>query len=183
MRQKSWDLRPRSSVGAFFFGVTLAAVWVAGWLHWMGLAQHVAVAQDTSSAFMASPDWPAVSYYELTNVRVVDGDTLEADINFPMNITLRSETIRCSDYDAWESSKRRRSVTVTDDEVAMGKSATAALNKLLSSGSMLVQLESNERDVYGRVLARLFVRSEGTLVSVASWMKEQGHVREEEGNG
>jgi len=149
----------------------------------MGFAQHVAVAQDASPSFMSSPEWPAVTYYELKDVRVIDGDTLEADIDLPMNITLRDETIRCSDYDAWESSKRRRSVTVSDDEVVRGKAATAALKELLSSGSMLVQLESNERDVYGRVLARLFVQSEGGLVSVASWMREQGHVRKEVGDG
>ena len=175
MRLKSWNLRPRSTMGAFFFGFVLAAAWIAGWLAWVFAVERVAVAEPP--AFMTNAEWPAVTYYQLSNVRVIDGDTLEADINLPLSITLRASTIRCSDYDAWEASKRRRSVTVTDDEIILGKAATKALSDLVSTGVLLVQLETNERDVYGRVLARLFVQSEGSLISVAGWMEEQGHIR------
>lgn len=128
-------------------------------------------------ALMTTSEWPAVTYYKLRNVRVVDGDTLEADIDLPMRVTLRQESIRCVDYDAWESSKRRRSVNVTDEEVVKGKAATEALKSLIASGQLVVQLEEEDRDVYGRVLARLYVEREYELICVADWMTENGHVR------
>lgn len=115
--------------------------------------------------------------HELTNVRVIDGDTVEADINFSLGLTLRKQLIRFSDYDAWEANKRRRSVNVTDEEVVKGKAATEALKSLIASGQLVVQLEEEDRDVYGRVLARLYVEREYELICVADWMTENGHVR------
>jgi len=131
-------------------------------------------------ALMTTSEWPAVTYYKLRNVRVVDGDTLEADIDLPMRVTLRQEMIRCAGYDAWEENKRRRSVNVTDEEVIKGKAATEALKSLIASGQLMVQLEEDDRDVYGRVLARLYVAREGELVSVADWMTANRHTRREQ---
>jgi len=132
------------------------------------------------AAFMTTSEWPAVTYYSVRNVRVVDGDTLEADIDLPMRVTLRQEMIRCAGYDAWEANKRRRSVNVTDEEVIKGKAATEALKSLIASGQLMVQLEEDDRDVYGRVLARLYVAREGELVSVAEWMTANRHTRREQ---
>ena len=133
-------------------------------------------------ALMMNSEWPAVTYYRVRNVRVVDGDTLEADIDLPMRVTLRQEMIRCTDYDAWESSKRRRSVNVTDEEVVKGKAATEALKSLIASGQLLVQLEEDDRDVYGRVLARLFVAKNNKLISVSDWMEANKHTRNKDDN-
>jgi len=132
------------------------------------------------AAFMTTAEWPAVTYYSVRNVRVVDGDTLEADIDLPMRVTLRQEMIRCAGYDAWEANKRRRSVNVTDEEVIKGKAATEALKSLIASGQLMVQLEEDDRDVYGRVLARLYVARDAELVSVSDWMTKEGHTRGEQ---
>jgi endonuclease YncB( thermonuclease family) len=131
------------------------------------------------AALMTTAEWPAATYYKLRNVRVVDGDTLEADIDLPMRVTLRQEMIRCAGYDAWEANKRRRSVNVTDEEVIKGKAATEALKSLIASGQLMVQLEEADRDVYGRVLGRLFVARDAELVSVSDWMTKEGHIRGE----
>jgi endonuclease YncB( thermonuclease family) len=131
-------------------------------------------------ALMTTAEWPAATYYKLRNVRVVDGDTLEADIDLPMRVTLRQEMIRCAGYDAWEANKRRRSVNVTDEEVTKGKAATEALKSLIASGQLMVQLEEDDRDVYGRVLARLYVARDAELVSVADWMIANEHTRREQ---
>ncbi len=133
---------------------------------------------DKPEAIMFFSGGPTVAYYNLTNVRVVDGDTIEADISLPMRVTLRQEMIRCANYDAWESSKRRRSVNVTDEEVVKGKAATEALKSLIASGQLMVQLENDDRDVYGRVLASLYLEREGELISVAEWMETNKHIRE-----
>ena len=178
MRPKSWD----KSKGCY---VESAFVVVACVLLLAAIAPYVAhyvwgwrSSPTKAEALMMNSEWPAVTYYRVRNVRVVDGDTLEADIDLPMRVTLRQEMIRCTDYDAWESSKRRRSVNVTDEEVVKGKAATEALKSLIASGQLMVQLEEDDRDVYGRVLARLFVARNNNLLSVADWMKANKHIRE-----
>ncbi len=177
MRLKSWN----KSKGCY---VKSAFVVVACVLLIALTAQHYVwgtlwrSSPSKPEALMMNSEWPAVTYYRLRNIRVVDGDTLEADIDLPMRVTLRQEMIRCVDYDAWESSKRRRSVNVTDEEVVKGKKATEALKSLIASGQLMVQLEENDRDVYGRVLARLFVARNNNLLSVADWMKANKHIRE-----
>ena len=86
----------------------------------------------------------------LSNIRVIDGDTVEADIHLPLDIVVQKQSIRLAGYDAWESSKRRRSVNVTDEEVIKGKEATEALEALLASGSVSIKiLSERSRDSYG----------------------------------
>ena len=177
MRPKSWD-KHSVVIGQtiiIIFGLVLIGTNV--WWLWPSLKQ------QAPEALMMNSEWPAVTYYRVRNVRVVDGDTLEADIDLPMRVTLRQEMIRCTDYDAWESSKRRRSVNVTDEEVVKGKAATEALKSLIASGQLMVQLEEDDRDVYGRILARLFVARNNNLLSVADWMETNNHTRKETPNG
>lgn len=116
--------------------------------------------------------------YELDNIRVVDGDTVEADILFPLGITLREEYIRFSDYDAWESSKRRRSVNVTDAEVRKGKQATAMLIEFLADKTLVLELVTGSRDNYGRVLGRGIAYAEdGTRTELIEFMTEHDLLR------
>jgi endonuclease YncB( thermonuclease family) len=116
--------------------------------------------------------------YQLTNIRVIDGDTIEADILLPWSITLRQQGIRASDYDAWESSKRRRSVEVTDEEVRRGKIATEQLRGLAMRATIYALPDKEPRDNYGRILARLYyVDEEGRTESIAQMMTRGRHVR------
>jgi endonuclease YncB( thermonuclease family) len=116
--------------------------------------------------------------YELDNIRVIDGDTVEADILFPLGLTLRGEYIRFSDYDAWESSKRRRSVVVTDEEVIKGKQATALLIDLIDNKMVVLMLASGERDNYGRVLGRAAVYADdGSRTELRDFMKNNDMLR------
>jgi endonuclease YncB( thermonuclease family) len=113
--------------------------------------------------------------------RVIDGDTLEVDIIFSWDLTLRNQTVRCLGYDAWESSKRRRSVKVTDEEVAKGKLATSAFAKLLDSASAVYLVPGKRpRGPYGRILATVMCRVDGRRVDVADWMMSHGHVRQDD---
>lgn len=127
-----------------------------------------------SGAFAAADD-----LYEITVRRVKDGDTLVADIHLPFDITLRKQDIRCNDYDAWESSRARRSVEVTDAEIERGKAAAADLKKLLDSADRvwIRPDEDDARDVYGRILGGIAIEKDGRKFSLAAWMSERGHLR------
>jgi endonuclease YncB( thermonuclease family) len=114
------------------------------------------------------------------NVRVIDGDTIDADIVLSWGVTLRRQRIRAADFDAWESSRRRRSVEVTDAEVRRGKAASAGLAAMLNGCSLyLVPQPGEERDRYGRVLAIwLLACDDGQPVRVRSLMAARGYLRE-----
>ena len=116
--------------------------------------------------------------YELDNIRVIDGDTIEADILFPLGVTLRGEYIRFSDYDAWESTKRRRSIKVTDAEVVKGKKATALLIDLIEGKMVVLMLAQGERDNYGRILGRAAVYADdGSRTELIDFMKNNDMLR------
>jgi endonuclease YncB( thermonuclease family) len=110
------------------------------------------------------------------NVRVIDGDTIHCSIVCPFGLTIRDKTIRAANYDAWESSRARRTVNVTELEVVNGKQATAALRELIGSG-ILYARDTGRADAYGRLLATLFVRRGEDFIDVASWMRQGGHLR------
>lgn len=113
-------------------------------------------------------------------LRILDGDTFTADLLFPWGVTLRDQSIRCLGYDAWETSRRRQSVEVTDAEIERGKQAKAAFEELLSQAETVFIAPGNAavRDHYGRVLGRPWVWKDGELIDVAEWMKANGHVRD-----
>ena len=133
--------------------------------------------RDTSPHIEKMMALPACEY-ELDNIRVIDGDTVEADILFPLGVTLRGEHIRFSDYDAWESSKRRRSVNVTDAEVVKGKKATALLIDLIEGKMVVLMLAQGERDNYGRILGRAAVYADdGSRTELIDFMKNNDMLR------
>lgn len=112
--------------------------------------------------------------------KILDGDTVEGVIDLPWHVSIRAQDgqgIRALGYDAWETSKRRRSVTVTDEEVLKGKKGRQDLTELFSGATVYVQSEGELRDPYGRILARLFVTKAGRTTDVAAWMEEHGNVR------
>jgi len=119
--------------------------------------------------------------YPLTEIRVVDGDTVEANIEFPLGVTLRKEMIRFLDFDAWEATKRRRSVNVTDEEVIKGKEATSLLISLIDGNHIVLLLADSKRDMYGRVLGRMVVyTNDDRRIFVAEYMYDNGMWRIED---
>ena len=119
--------------------------------------------------------------YPLRVARVLDGDTVEGTIELGFGVQLASQSIRCLGYDAWESSKRRRSVKVTDEEVVKGKLASKYMEDLVK-GPVWVVPGKRERDNYGRVRGELYVLVDGKPVGVADLMEYNGHTRREPGD-
>jgi endonuclease YncB( thermonuclease family) len=114
----------------------------------------------------------------LVNFAVHDGDTLiHADILCPFGVTLRNRAIRAAGYDAWEIDRTRQTVTVTDAEIERGKAAKAALEQLISSGTLYIE-DSGKSDPYGRVSGALGVRTKtGEWIDVAEFMRTNHHTR------
>jgi hypothetical protein len=137
---------------------------------------------DAVDALLAvrHPDWPGNRYaFRITNV--VDGDTVDGDITLGWGVTLTNQRVRCSDFDAWEKSKRRSSVDVTDAEVVRGKAATAFLTAFVRGKSFMLSPDTagQDRDNYGRILGRVLLRDGGDVKPLADIMRLNGHVREE----
>jgi endonuclease YncB( thermonuclease family) len=137
---------------------------------------------DAVDALLAiqQPDWPGNRYaFRVTNV--VDGDTIDGDITLGWGVTLANQRVRCSDFDAWEKSKRRSSVTVTDAEVVRGKAATEFLTAFVKGKSFMLSPDTagQDRDNYGRILGRVLLRDGGDVKPLADIMRLNGHVREE----
>lgn len=123
-----------------------------------------------------APHPDVVRQYELTDIAVIDGDTIRADIPLGFGVVLDDVTIRFADYDAWESSKRRRSVRVTDEEVERGKEATDFLKRRIAGG-IAIREHTPARDRYGRILAVAMVRDGSTWIRLSAVMEAAGHVR------
>jgi endonuclease YncB( thermonuclease family) len=115
--------------------------------------------------------------FKLSNITVVDGDTVRADIHLPFQITLTNKSIRLKDIDAPEVTQRRKSVTVTAEEIERGKAAKAYLQTLLKNGALLEIGHSGYSDKYGRVSGKLLILEKGSRVSVAVPMKAAGYSR------
>jgi endonuclease YncB( thermonuclease family) len=110
------------------------------------------------------------------NVRILDGDTVRADLRLSFGVTIRDKTLRAADYDAWELSRHRQTVNVTDVELVRGREAKAALEQLVSQGQLHAE-DTGKQDAYGRLLAVLWAKRGGEWLSVAEFMEAGYHVR------
>lgn len=119
-------------------------------------------------------------YLPLTKVRVQDGDTLRADIELPYGLAWQGRTIRIEDFDAWETSRARRTIgPIDDEELAKGQLAKQALAALAFSGRLYILADRQPRWSYGRLIGRVYVQpfDAPALVDVGDWMRERGHAR------
>lgn len=113
----------------------------------------------------------------LGDVVVVDGDTLRATIKAGRNVELPNERIRLTGYDAWESTRHRFGSRTTDEELAKGRLATAAIERLVQDAEVIL-LTDGPRDRHGRCTGRLRpIQGDGSVLVVEEWMREKGHHR------
>lgn len=126
---------------------------------------------------------------------VHDGDTISADLELPFRVTLPNRQLRAFGYDAWEITRTRQTVKVTDEEITKGHKAREALQELLSTGILYVEdataIQRVKPDPYGRMLTQWWVQQVSypdgkptvTWIDVAKWMKEHGHCRTPDSEG
>lgn len=108
-----------------------------------------------------------------------DGDTVKADINMPFDVTLRNQEIRFLGFDAWEVTKKRQSVVVTDAEVIKGAKAKIAFKTWAAGKKFTIVPGDKPRDNYGRILAYGFFDKQ----SLADFMIKNDHDRNTKPDG
>ena len=103
--------------------------------------------------------------------RVIDGDTLEVDIDLGFKTILKKEKLRLLGIDTPEL----RSQDV--EERVRAKAAKEYVQSLLAPGDEFVlQTEKDRAGKYGRYLARVWIKVEdGGQKSLAHLLKENNH--------
>ena len=112
--------------------------------------------------------------YDVTVIKVVDGDTVDVDIDLGFGVTLRDERVRIMGIDTPESRTRDKV------EDLFGEAAKARLKELMSEGGKLITTENKKgedmKGKFGRILGDFYVeRYEGQRERVTDIMIEEGH--------
>ena len=112
--------------------------------------------------------------YDVTVLKVVDGDTVDVDIDLGFGVTLKNERVRIMGIDTPESR--------TSDKVEklFGTAAKERLKELLAEGGKLITTENKDgedmKGKFGRILGDFWVeRYEGKRERVTDIMIEEGH--------
>lgn len=112
-------------------------------------------------------------------VKIHDADTITFDVDLGWDgITVKNQTVRVLEFDAWEITKQRRTVgKITDKEIAKGKLALEDAKSIFAKATRIdVRMGKEGRDVYGRALVHITVDG----VDYATKMKSLGHDRREQ---
>ena len=111
--------------------------------------------------------------YRVNIDRVVDGDTVDVDIDLGFGVWLRGERVRMMGIDTPES---RTSDVV---EIVFGKAAKAKLEELLGETAILkTQVSKDGEDMkgkFGRILGDFDVEFNGEMKPATDVLVETGH--------
>ena len=111
--------------------------------------------------------------YDVTVVKVVDGDTVDVDIDLGFGVTLKDERVRIMGIDTPESRTRDKV------EDLFGEAAKARLKELMKHGGKLITTEDRKgedmKGKFGRILGDFKVDYNGEMKKVTEIMTEEGH--------
>ena len=97
-------------------------------------------------------------------IRVIDGDTIEADIEMGLNVVLANQKIRLNSINTPEA--RTRDL----EEKARGLAAKARLQEMID-GAEVVAVTSADRGKFGRILGTIY----GDGVDLNQQLVDEGH--------
>lgn len=103
--------------------------------------------------------------YKVYVTRVVDGDTVDVDVDLGFSTILKKQRVRMMGIDTPES--RTRDL----EEKFYGKASKAHLESILAEGN--IELQSHGKGKFGRILGELFVG--GSSYSVNQQMIDEYH--------
>lgn len=103
--------------------------------------------------------------YNVEVTRVVDGDTVDVDIDLGFGMVYKKQRVRMMGIDTPESRTRNL------EEKYYGKLSKAHLQKILSEGN--VQLLSHDKGKFGRILGELFIGD--SVYSINQQMIDEHH--------
>ena len=111
--------------------------------------------------------------YDVTVIKVVDGDTVDVDIDLGFGVCLKDERVRIMGIDTPES---RTSDKVED---LFGEAAKARLKELMKDGGKLITTEDKKgedmKGKFGRILGDFKVEYNGKMKRVTEIMEAEGH--------
>ncbi len=111
--------------------------------------------------------------YRVKILKVIDGDTVDVDIDLGFGVTLTDERVRIMGIDTPESRTRDKV------EKVFGKAAKKALQDMLGKTSILkTQINRDGEDMkgkFGRILGDFIVDRNGQSISVVKALVEDGH--------
>jgi micrococcal nuclease len=111
--------------------------------------------------------------YDVTVIKVVDGDTVDVDIDLGFGVCLKDERVRIMGIDTPES---RTSDKVED---LFGEAAKARLKELMKHGGKLITTEDKSgedmKGKFGRILGDFKVEYNGEMKRVTEIMEAEGH--------
>jgi micrococcal nuclease len=107
--------------------------------------------------------------YDVVVIKVIDGDTVDVDIDLGFGVTLRDERVRIMGIDTPESRTRDKV------EDLFGEAAKARLKELMANGAKLITTEDRKgedmKGKFGRILGDFKI--DGKLVT--DILVEEGH--------
>lgn len=110
------------------------------------------------------------STYRATVTKVIDGDTIRADVELGFQLQVNREIFRLYGVDAPET-RGRAGRPVSAAEKARGLAAKAALKNLIGGRAITLCVVDGKRGKYGRYIARIFIDD----LDVNEWLVDQGH--------
>tara|TARA_R100000781_G_scaffold54626_1_gene35674 strand:+ start:71 stop:484 length:414 start_codon:yes stop_codon:yes gene_type:complete len=97
--------------------------------------------------------------YKVKVTRVVDGDTVDVDIDLGFSVVLKKQRVRLYEIDTPESRTRDK------EEKKFGLLAKNYLKKVCESGEQIL-LVSHDKGKFGRILGELFVEGEDKSINM-----------------
>ena len=111
--------------------------------------------------------------YDVKVIKVVDGDTVDVDIDLGFGVTLTDERVRIMGIDTPESRTRDKV------EDLFGEAAKARLKELMKDGGKLITTEDRKgedmKGKFGRILGDFKVEYNGEMKKVTEIMEMEGH--------
>ena len=111
--------------------------------------------------------------YDVKVIKIVDGDTVDVDIDLGFGVTLTDERVRIMGIDTPESRTRDRV------EDLFGEAAKARLAQLMHKGGKLITTEDRKgedmKGKFGRILGDFKVDYNGEMKKVTEILVEEGH--------
>jgi micrococcal nuclease len=104
--------------------------------------------------------------YNAIIVRVVDGDTVIADIDLGFNIWQRNQSIRLSGINAPE---------LKGSTLEAGKESKKFLENMVLSKRVILRTEKDRKEKYGRLLGNIQIEEDKNMIEINRKMIAEGH--------
>lgn len=100
--------------------------------------------------------------YDIEDIRVIDGDTLEADIKIWENIVMKNINLRLADVDTHEISF----VSEDSEEYKLGMEEKEFVENWVSNEDLYILTETPPEDgMYGRPIVRIYRESDNECLN------------------